>query len=684
MTKQIVEQKISSLRGSQRVRLRPSVIFGDNGINGCSQAVFEMISNSLDEIRRGYGNTVTLIKHKDLSYSVIDEGRGIPLLWNEAENDYNFQLIFQRLYAGGNYNNAETGDTTLGTNGLGSTSTCYASEFFNVETRISNNKKYNVNFIKGRVVDYNTLKFISKDDEINLTIKNGNKALKESTHNSKTGTTLHFKPDLEVFTDINIPIEWLEEKMKIQAVYNLGTKIVLIDNYSDIPKTYTYIFNSIEEYMNTILDNNKNIAPFHQIEDNGLGKDTQDSTEYECKFNLGFIFNNNYVGNKVTCLHNSSQMLSDEKRNVVFYGVKNGFLRSVEKFIKDNNLYKSTDKKNKINYSDIEDSLVLIINSSSSIVNFSDQTKLGLNNKFVKSFIYEKIKHHLDIYFIENKNQAKVIINQILINFRARNKADETKRNLKKKFENNYSNFDRPKNFVNCTSKNSNITELYITEGRSALGACKLARDSKFQALMPVRGKILNCLKADYNRIFKSEIIVELIKLLNCGIEMPNKKYYNIIPVFDISKLKWNKIIIANDQDSDGYNIRCLIITMIYRLIPTLIKEGKLYYIETPLFEIEIDKKTYFAYSDKEKNDILSKTKSKNIKIQRSKGLGQNTPKMMSLTAMNPKTRKLVKVTMNDIDKNYIKFMDAWMGDDIESRRLLVADAIEEFYKGVI
>jgi len=676
----IKEQKISSLRGSQRVRQRPSVIFGDNGHSGVSQAVFEMVSNSLDECRRGYGNKVTLIKHKDLSYSVIDEGRGIPLDWNESEKDYNFQLIFQRLYAGGNYDNKNTGDITIGTNGLGSTSTCYASEFFNVESYKNNNEKLTVKFIEGRVVDKNTNEFLLDDDEMSLDKDIGKKALLKEKHKQHTGTKLHFKPDKKVFTEINVDLEWLKQKLKMQAVFNLKTEIILIDEFSKNNKTYRFYFESIEEYLNTLVKKEDNLTNFYSIKDSKIGKDTKDSCEYECKFELGFLFNNNYNSdNRIVSIHNSSEMINDDKRNVIFFAIRYGFLRSIEKLIKDNNGYNSKDK-GKINYHDIEDSLILLINSSSNIVSFSDQTKLGINNPFIKTMVSESIKNHLDIYFTENKMQSKIIMNQVLVNFRARTKADETKKKIKKQFENNYSIFNRPKNFVNCTSRDVNNRELIITEGRSALGACKLARDSQFQALMPIRGKILNCLKADYNKIFKSDIIVELIKLLGCGVEMPNKKYSNIIPMFDIKKLQWDKIIIASDQDSDGFNIRCLVIMMIYRLIPTLIRERKIYYIETPLFEIDDGKKVYFAYSDKEKEKILKKIKSKHIRIQRSKGLGQNTPEMMSLTAMNPDTRKLVQVTMDDIKENYDSFMNAWMGDDIIARKPLVENAIEEFY----
>lgn len=676
---EIKQQKISSLRGSERVRKRPSVIFGDNGQSGVSQAVFEMLSNCFDESRRGYGKKVTLIKHKDLSYSILDEGRGVPLLWNEEEQDYNFQLIFQRLYAGGNYENESTGDATLGTNGLGSTSTCYASEFFNVESKNNKGESYSVKFIKGRVVDKETDEFLMEDEEISMGIELGLKALNKETHNSSSGTTLHFRPDLEVFTEINVDLDWLKEKMKMQAVYNLGVEVILIDEYSENPQTYIYKFDSIEEYMKTVVNEDDNIVEFHQIKDSEIGQDLKDKPEYECKFDLGFVFNNKYEGEPVTCLHNSSQMISDDKRNVVYHAVKYGFLRAIEKLIKENNGYNSKDK-GKISFLDIEDSLFLIINSSSSITSFSDQTKLGLNNPFVKTIINEKIKHHLDVYFTENKLQADIIMNQVLINFRARTKADETKKNLKKKFEKEYTTFDRPKKFVNCTSRDSKKRELYVMEGDSSLGSCKLARDPKFQAMMPIRGKILNCLKASYEEIFKSEIIVDLIKIMKCGVEINNKKYRGAIPEFDISKLDFDKIIITVDADNDGEHIKMLLLMMFYVLTPQLITNGYIYYVNTPLFEINCGKDTFFAYSDKERDSIVNKLGDRKYTIDRSKGLGENEPEMMSLTAMHPDTRQIVRITMDDLDSKLKDHLDTWMGDDMNgNRKDWVIESIEKF-----
>jgi len=683
----IKEQKISSLRGSQRVRQRPSVIFGDNGHSGVSQAVFEMVSNSLDECRRGYGNKVTLIKHKDLSYSVIDEGRGIPLDWNESENEYDFQLIFQRLYAGGNYNNDETEDKTLGSNGLGCVATCFSSEFFNVESYKNDGRKYSVNFIKGRIVDKDTHEFIAPDDEISISKEIGKRGLKKSTHKKHSGTIMHFKPDEEVFTEIDVNLEWLKQKLTIQSVFNLGVEIFLEDEFSG--EKYKFYYDSIEEYINTITKKENNITNFYKFSDSKRGSDKEGSPQYECNFELGFLFNNMLKSeNKIVTIHNSSEMVNNEKTNVVFYAIKHAFLSSIEKLIKQNGGYNTKDK-GKINYRDIEDSLVLVINSASSITNFTDQTKLGINNPFIKEMINESIKHHLDIYFAENKVQSEIIMNQVLVNFRARTKAEETKKKIKKKFEEKYTFINKPKKFVNCTSRDKNIRELWITEGDSALGACKLARDSKFQALMPVRGKILNCLKASLSKIFDSEIIVQLIKILGCGVEIKNKKIRDSIPEFDLDKLDYNKIIIATDCDEDGKDIRCLIICMFYRLMPELIINGNLYYVETPLYEITCNKKTYFAHSDKERDNILDKIKGKKCKIERSKGLGENEPEMMWKTTMNPETRKLVRVSMKDADRlnnnhtnDTIKLIDAWMGEDINTRKKLAQETIEEYFKG--
>jgi DNA gyrase subunit B len=226
--------------------------------------------------------------------------------------------------------------------------------------------------------------------------------------------------------------------------------------------------------------------------------------------------------------------------------------------------------------------------------------------------------------------------------------------------------------FVDCRTRDVERRELYIVEGDSALGACKLSRDADFQGIMPIRGKILNCLKADYNKIFKSEIITDLVRVLGCGVEVDFGRTKDMTG-FSLANLRWNKVVICTDADVDGYQIRTLILTMLYRLTPTLIREGFVYIVESPLYEVTAGATTYFAYTDGEKNDVVSKLKDKKHSIQRSKGLGENEPEMMHLTTMSPATRRLIKVMPSDIEETAAAF-DLLLGDNLAGRKEHIAE----------
>ncbi len=283
----------------------------------------------------------------------------------------------------------------------------------------------------------------------------------------------------------------------------------------------------------------------------------------------------------------------------------------------------------------------------------------------------EFLRHNLEVYFIENKMEALKIAEQVLINKRSREKAETTRLNLKKTLSSGNDMMSRVASFVDCRSKDVSERELFIVEGKSAMGACLQARDPQFQAVIPIRGKILNCLKADYTKIFKSEIITDLIKVLGCGVEVKTKANKNIVN-FDLSMLRFNKVILCTDADVDGFQIRTLLLTMLYRLTPTLIEEGLVFIAETPLYEVTTKTDTYFAYNEQEQAAILKKLEGQKYTIQRSKGLGENDPLMMSLTTMNPSTRRLVKVEPSDAEGTAQMF-DVLLGDNLQGRKDFIA-----------
>ena len=629
---------ISSLKGADRVRLRPGVIFGSDGLEGCQHSFFEILSNSIDEAREGYGDKIEVTRHMDHSITVRDYGRGIPLDFNVKEDRYNWELVFCELYAGGKYSNnsGENYEFSLGLNGLGSCATQYSSEYMDV-TVYRDGFRFDLRFEKG---------------------ENVGGLIKEKCKYESTGTIQKWKPDLDVFTDINIPLEYFVTTLKKQAVVNAGLKFILIDEESG--NTYEYSYeNGIVDYIAEI-SGEKGFTGIQYYESSTKGRDREDKPEYRVKMQIAFCFNNET--NLLEYYHNSSFL---EYGGSPDKAVKAAFVYELDKCIKNRGKYNKDEAK--ITFGDIQDSLVLVTSSFSTITSYENQTKKSITNKFIQEAMTDFLKQQLEVYFIENKLESDKIVDQILVNKRSRETAEKTRINIKKKLGGTIDMSNRVKKFVDCRTKDMSRRELYIVEGDSALGSCKMGRDAEFQAIMPVRGKILNCLKAEYDSIFKSEIIVDLLKVLGCGVEIKSR-HNKDLNTFDMANLKWSKIIICTDADVDGFHIRTMILAMLYRLVPTLIQEGKVFIAESPLFEITCKGKTYFAYTDKEKAKILEKLEGGKYTIQRSKGLGENEPEMMWLTTMSPDTRRLIKILPDDMEKTELMF-DLLLGDNLQGRK---------------
>jgi len=646
---------ISMLRGADRVRLRPGVIFGSDGLDGCQHAVFEILSNSIDEAREGHGRLITVTRHADHSIEVEDMGRGCPVDWNEKEGRYNWELVYCELYAGGKYDNTD-GDNyeySLGLNGLGACATQYSSRYMDV-TVWRDGLEYSLHFERGEIVG-----------ELN-------KAELPQKQKKKTGTRTHWLPDLDVFTDIAIPAEYFKDVMKRQAVVNEGITFRFRDEVEPgkYEETEFLYENGITDYVTELAGEGSLTVPvFWQTEKRG--RDRADKDEYKVKLSVACCFSNKVQ--VIEHYHNSSWLEhggSPEK------ATRSAFVSALDKYLREQNKYQKSESK--ITWADVEDCLVLVSNNFSTQTSYENQTKKAITNKFVQEAMTEFLRSNLEVYFIENRFDADKIAEQVLINKRSRESAEKQRLNIKKKLTDNISIADRVQKFVDCRSKDPDRREIYIVEGDSALGSVKLSRDAEYQGIMPVRGKILNCLKADYARIFKSDIIMDLIRVLGCGVEVQHKNVKNMT-AFNLDNLRWNKVVICTDGDVDGFQIRTLILTMLYRLTPTLIREGYVYIAETPLFEINCGEKTWFAYSDKEKNDILkelessSRTANKKIKVDRSKGLGENDPDMMWLTTMNPETRRLIRVMPEDVERTAEVF-DLLLGDNLQGRKDHIAE----------
>jgi len=637
---------ISQLKGADRVRKRPAVIFGSDGLEGCQHAVFEILSNAIDEAREGHGDIITVTRYSDKSIEVEDFGRGCPVDWNENEKRYNWELVFCELYAGGKYANdeGESYEYSLGLNGLGSCATQYASEYFDAVI-YRDGFKYTLHFEKG---------------------ENVGGLQKEPADRKKTGSLFRWRPDLSVFTDISVPAEYFTETLRRQAVVNAGI-LFRFRNQREDGKFETTEFkyeNGILDYIAEIAGEETISAPLF-ISTERRGRDREDKPEYKVKLTAAFCFSNTV--NRIEYYHNSSWL---EYGGAPDKATRSAFVYALDAYIKKIGKYQKSESK--ISFQDIADCLILVTNCFSTQTSYENQTKKAINNKFIQDAMTDFFRTQLEVYFIEHKAEADKIAEQVLINKRSREQAEKARLNIKKKLSGSVDISNRVQKFVDCRSKDLEKREIYIVEGDSALGACKLSRDAEFQGIMPVRGKILNCLKADYAKIFKSEIITDLIKVLGCGVEVEKGRGKDL-STFDSESLRWNKIIICTDADVDGFQIRTLILTMIYRLMPTLIKDGYVYIAETPLYEIETKEKTYFAYSDRDKAEILEKLDGKKCTINRSKGLGENDPEMMWLTTMNPETRRLIRVMPEDAQRTSDQF-DLLLGDNLAGRKVHIAE----------
>ena len=637
---------IKSLKGADRVRKRPAVIFGSDGIEGCEHSIFEIMSNSIDEAREGYGKKIIITRYNDGSVEVQDFGRGIPVDYNKNEEKFNWELLFCELYAGGKYDNGKDNyEFSLGLNGLGLCATQYASEYMDAEVK-TGGFKYTLHFEHGENIGGLTKEPYGKRGD--------------------TGTKIKWKPDLKVFTDINVPVDYFIETIKRQAIVNDGITFIFKNQLTATQfETTEFCYeNGIKDYVAEIAGEDAFTTPQYW-ECERVGRDRDDLDDYKLKIKAALCFS--LKRQLKEYYHNSSFLEHGGAPEKAF---RSAFVSQINAYLKQNNKFNKNDSQ--INVQDIEECVIFVVSSFSTQTSYENQTKKAITNKFIQEAMTDFFRKQLEVYFIENKMDAVKIADQMIINMRSRIKAENTRKTLKTTLQTKIDMTNRIQKFVDCRSKDVNEREIFIVEGDSALGACKQARDANFQALMPVRGKILNCLKSDYDKIFKSDIITDLIKVLGCGVEVKSKAAKDV-SMFDMNSLRWNKIMICTDADVDGFQIRTLILTMIYRLMPKLIEAGKVYIAESPLYEVTCKDQTYFAYNEIEMDSIKEQLGDSKYTVQRSKGLGENEADMMSLTTMNPATRRLIKVTPSDAEATAQVF-DLLLGDNLDGRKEYIAN----------
>ena len=644
------DQSITKLKGADRVRLRPAVIFGSDGLEGCEHSFFEILANAVDEARSGFGTEITVTAYRDHSIRVEDCGRGVPLGYNEREGCYNWELIYCELYAGGKYNNNSDSaayNYSLGLNGLGACATQYSSEFMHVRS-YKDGKVMEIDFAHGEPVSELRERPLARGER-------------------HSGTTVYWRPDIQVFNDIAIPYEFFSATMRRQAIVNAGIRFVLrTENDGDgesFEETAFLYPRGIRDYIEELTGSEAMTPPIYWHMETS-GRDRADKPEYKLRAEIAFCTSKTV--SIAEYYHNSSYL---ELGGSPDKAVRAAFTYAIDKYLRSAGKY--TKNEAKISYADIEDCLVLIISSASTETSYENQTKKAINNVFITRALTDYLKQQLEVYFAENPTDAELIGAQVLLNKRSRESAENTRLSLKKKLSASMDITNRVEKFVSCRSKDPSMRELYIVEGDSALTSCKLGRDAEFQAIIPVRGKTLNCMKSTYARIFENKIVLDLLRVIGCGVEL-QEKVKTDMPPFDYNAMRWSKIIICTDADEDGFQIRTLLLTLFYRLLPTLLEKEKVFIAESPLFEITTKDKTYFAYNEAEKIKILSSLGNAKYTLQRSKGLGENEPEMMWQTTMNPATRRLIAVMPSDA-KETCRMFEVLLGDALAERKRFIA-----------
>ena len=644
-------RNMKRLKDEQQVRKRPAPIFGTNDENGAFHSVDEIIANSIDEAREGYGKIISVTVEEGNIVTVDDEGRGLPMDYNEDEQMYNWELALCTLYASGKYDDSQYGQS-LGLNGLGLTATQFASSFMDVWSTYGGKTRY-IHFEKGRPVG--NMKILDP-------IKGG------------TGTKIRFQPDEEVFPALRhktLTADMFRPLLNSQAMLHAGLKIIF--NHYEIGHEVTFLYEGgMAEFIDKVIEDKTLLPNAVEFFDNATGTDDPETNPEKYKVDMKVAFNFCRDHTLVKIYHNGSIMFEGGK---TVDGFETGITKAFTDVARANNKLTRADK---FLYKDIE-SLLICVASTDAPGNrtwFKNQTKGAINNPFIgqafMEFTYNKVRYWLE----NNKAFADKVIAEAIISKKAREDGAEISKKVIRNLSKTVSFTNKPKDFRDCSSKNIFERELYIVEGRSALGSVKLACNPKFQGVMPVRGKPINCLKENVTRALSNDIIIDLYRVFGCGMEVTNKNLQDL-PKFDIKKLNWGKLIICTDADVDGMHIRCLIITMMYILSPSLLKSGKVYIAETPLYEMTYKKDTRFAFDENEKDSIMQEfinlgAKEGQVKIQRSKGLGENDPEMMSISTMRPDTRRLIPVEYPENDSELITYFNALLGDDLETRRILI------------
>lgn len=624
MKKEVVEEvrydasSIIVLEGLQAVRKRPGMYVGSKGSRGLHHLVYEVVDNSIDEALAGFCKNIMVIIHPDNQVSVFDDGRGIPVEMMEKYGRTALEVVLTTLHAGGKFDNRSY-KVSGGLHGVGLSVVNALSEKLWVEVR-RDGKIFRQEYERGNS--------ISK--------------LRVCGDTTTHGTIIKFKPDPEVFEELDFNFDMIAQHMREMAFLTRGLKITIEDQRAERERTESFQYNGGVVDFAKYLTSKK--EPLFKNVIFIEGSDGEDQCE------IAITYTNSYVENIFTFANN----INTHEGGTHLVGFKTAITRTVNDYARSKGLLKEKDEN--LIGEDIREGLIAIVSVRLREPQFEGQTKTKLGNSEIKGFVESIVNTKFGEYLEEHPKEARLIVSKALVAASARSAARKAKELTRRKSL--IESTSLPGKLADCTFTDPALCEIFIVEGDSAGGSAKQARDRRFQAILPLKGKILNVEKARINKILSSEEIQAIISAIGTGIAED----------FSIENSRYNKIIIMTDADVDGSHIRTLLMTFFYRYMPEIIESGYLHIAQPPLYMVNKDGSKHYAYSDEELNDLKKRIASKNIHVQQYKGLGEMNPEQLWETTMDPGTRILLKV---DIDDAILadEIFSVLMGDDVGPRR---------------
>ncbi len=621
-TNEYSAKEITVLEGLAAVRKRPGMYIGSTSVQGLHHLVFEIVDNSIDEIQSGYGDLIKVIIHKDNSVSVSDNGRGIPVDVHPKYNKRAVELVLTVLHAGGKFNK-KSYKISGGLHGVGLSVVNALSEELEVEIKRDGfvwTQKY------------------SKGKPITPVVK--------GQPTNETGTKVKFKPDSEIFETTVFDYHIISARLKELAFLNPNVKIVLLDERTDKEEIFKYeggLLSFVDSLTNGKQPLHKAFYVKKEVEDVIVEVAIQYTRAYSSSI---YSFVNNI---------RTTEGGTHEK------GFKLALTKAINKYLNEGMKQKDL----KVSFDDCKEGLVALISLKVPEPQFEGQTKTKLGNSEISRIVNEVLFEAFYTFLLENPEDAKAIASKILLSYKAREAARKARELARRKSA--LDSFSLPGKLADCSSTDPSKTELFIVEGDSAGGSAKQGRSKEIQAVLPLRGKILNIEKSNIEKILANNEISALISAIGT----------NINDDFDISKLRYDKIIIMTDADVDGAHIRTLLLTFFYRTMPKLIEEGHIYIAQPPLYRVKKGKSIQYVYSDEELNKVVKENEGAKLDIQRYKGLGEMNPEQLWETTMNPETRILKRVTIEDaIEAD--RLFSVLMGENVSLRRdFIVNNALE-------